>query len=124
VTDEIDKLLASVQTGAAEKVTYLIVSGSCDDDLDMLELAVRQRRLTVAGLPRDSLGYDSNLVPLFEGDKVFFNNQCSPQYLRGTLGKVVGKYGKKLKVEVDDVGTAKSFKGETVTVIPDIITKV
>lgn len=126
VLGEIDDLLNQVKTTAstANKMAFLILCGEADDDLDVIEMAVKQRRIDSSGVPSGSVGIDSDLTPLSIGDKIFFNNQCSPQYLRGATGRVVGKYGKKVRVEVDDQPQAKRFSGRTTLVPSSVISKV
>lgn len=65
---------------AIDQVLRLIDGGECDDDLNTINTAIRERQKLLA---------TRALRTMREGDRVRFNDRTNPTYLRGLEATVV-----------------------------------
>lgn len=94
-----------MSTGAGLTVLGQIKKGDLDDILDMLTTTIKERQTF--------LGHKA-FHTLSIGDKVVFNDQARPKYLKGALATITGKKRTNVTVEFDE-GVGKFRAGVNIT---------
>lgn len=79
-----------------------ILNGVADDDLDKLNLAIKQRR---------ELRNSKKILFISPGDKVRFNLQANPKYLQGHTAIVKKVNNTTVSVDLPDDYSLRKYRG-------------
>lgn len=90
-----------------------VATGKLDAELAILEAVLADRKA--------KLGINPGFLT---GDRVRFNEVASPGYMRGRKAVVKGFSNGFVLITVEDIASARSFRGRTIKVQPKILQRI